>query len=83
MVQFANAALASVCLAILSFLAAEWIHFTLFGIILPTIKLKCILLGAYELSNQVAILGFIRTLLGEGIPENPNGNSEALNPRMP
>ena len=32
-------------------LVAEWIHFTLFGIILPTIKLKSTLLGAYELSN--------------------------------
>ena len=28
-------------------LVAEWIHFTLLGIILPTIKL----VGAYKLSN--------------------------------
>ena len=26
--------------AVMSSLVAEWIHFTLFGIILPTIKLK-------------------------------------------
>ena len=34
-------------------LVAEWIHFTLLGIILPTIKLKVYTLwfGAYELSN--------------------------------
>ena len=33
-------------------LVAEWIHFTLFGIILPTIKLKVYTFGgAYELSN--------------------------------
>ena len=32
-------------------LVAEWIHFTLFGIILLTIKLKVYTLGAYELSN--------------------------------
>ena len=30
---------------------AEWIHFTLFGIISPTIKLKVYTFGAYELSN--------------------------------
>ena len=30
-------------------LVAEWIHFTLFGIILPTLKLK--ITGAYELSD--------------------------------
>ena len=30
---------------------AEWIHFTLFGIMLPTIKLKVYTFGAYELSN--------------------------------
>ena len=34
----------------LMFLVAEWIHFTLFGIILPTTKPK-VFLGAYELSN--------------------------------
>ena len=34
------------------FLVAEWIHFTLFGIILPTIKLKVhTFWGAYELGN--------------------------------
>ena len=33
-------------------LVAEWIDFTLFGIILPTIKLKVYTLGAYELSNE-------------------------------
>ena len=33
-------------------LVAEWIHFTLFGIILPTIKQYLYtFLGAYELSN--------------------------------
>ena len=32
-------------------LVAEWIHFTLFGITLPTIKLKVYTLKAYELSN--------------------------------
>ena len=33
-------------------LVAQWIHFTLFGIISPTIKLKvCTFFGAYELSN--------------------------------
>ena len=32
-------------------LVAEWIHFTLFGIISPTIKLKVYTFGAYELSN--------------------------------
>ena len=36
------------------FLVAEWIHFTLLGIILPTIKLKVYTFGgAYELSNYV------------------------------
>ena len=33
------------------YLVAEWIHFTLFGIISPTVKLKSVLFGAYELSN--------------------------------
>ena len=33
------------------FLVAEWIPCTLFGIILPTIKLKVTLFGACELSN--------------------------------
>ena len=33
-------------------LVAEWIHFALFGIILPTIKLKVYTFGAYELSNE-------------------------------
>ena len=28
-----------------SFLVAEWIHFTLFGLILPTIKLKVYTFG--------------------------------------
>ena len=28
------------CLTACGYLVAEWIHFTLFGIILPTIKLK-------------------------------------------
>ena len=36
-------------------LVAEWIHFTRFGIILPTLKLsvRSTLFGAYELSGQV------------------------------
>ena len=33
------------------FLVAEWLHFTLFGIILPAIKLKVCTSWAYELSN--------------------------------
>ena len=33
------------------YLVAEWIHFTLFRIILPTIKLEVYTLGVYELSN--------------------------------
>ena len=32
-------------------LVAEWIHFTLFGILSPTIKLKVYTFGSYELSN--------------------------------
>ena len=28
------------CLTVIEALVAEWIHFTLFGIIIPTIKLK-------------------------------------------
>ena len=32
-------------------LVAEWIHFTLLGIILPTIKLKEYTFWAYEISN--------------------------------
>ena len=37
--------------SLIDVLAAEWIHFTLLGIILPTIRLKVYTFGAYELSN--------------------------------
>ena len=36
--------------AMIFYLVAEWIHFTLFGIILPTIKLKVYTLGGLTLN---------------------------------
>ena len=43
------------------YLVAEWMHFTLSGIILPTIKLKVHFLGLMNSATKFRVDGFIRT----------------------